>query len=170
MVLPARAASITRTMCSVGNTTGASISTSLLLRLDQIDRGGGGAMLGMAVHGIDQVLVEKILRGKIEPLGVAAFPGRGPQIAGRDLAFAGIKFGHLAEFQRVTFARIAVEIVQDTPAHGDHLRVATRFGEGEVVDRAMRHERDRAVFRMRPAWARYRRRKHHSAGKNDTAR
>ena len=35
----------------------------LALRLDQIDRGSGGAMLGVPVHGIDQVLVEEILRG-----------------------------------------------------------------------------------------------------------
>ena len=62
-----------------------------LLGLYQIHGGGGGAVLGMAIHRIYQVLVEKILRSKFEILGVAALPGRRPQVAGGGFAFSGIE-------------------------------------------------------------------------------
>ena len=116
----------------------------LVLRLRQIDRGRGGAVLGMAVDGIDEVLVKKVFRREFEALGVAAFPGRRAQIAGGYLAFAGIKFGDLAEFQRIAIAGIAVEVVENAPAHADDLRVAASLTEREVVDGAMRHQHDRA--------------------------
>ena len=63
------------------------------------------------------LLVEHILRVEAEFLGVAVFPGGRAQIAERDLAFAGIELGDLAELQLVAFAGIAGKIVEDAAAH-----------------------------------------------------
>ena len=141
-------------MCSVGNTTAASISSALCCGLIEIDGGRVGAVLGLAVDRIDEILVDEIFRRELEALGVGAFPGRRAQIAGGHFAFAGIELGDLAELQRIALAGIAVEIVEDAAAHADDLRIAARLAESEIVDGAVRHQHDRVGLRcMRAAGA-----------------
>ena len=107
-------------------------------------------MLGVAIDGIDQVLIDEILRSKFEALGVGAFPSGRAQIAGRYFAFAGIELGDLAEIQRIALAGIAAEIVDDAAADAGNLRVATGLPEREVVNRSMRHEYNGRVRRSGP--------------------
>src|SRR5208282_6783799 len=119
----------------------------LVLRLYQADGRRFGAVLGPAVDGIDQILVDEVFRREFEALGVAAFPGGGAQVAGGYFTFAGIKLGHLTEPQRIAVAGVAVEIVENAPAHPDDLRAAARLTEREIVDGAVRHQYDWAVLR-----------------------
>src|SRR5207237_3340126 len=86
--------------------------------------------------------VHVVLRLEAEALAVAFLPGRGTQVAERNLALAAIELGHLAEVERVTFAGAAGEIVHDAAAHALKRALAARTGEAEVIHRDVRHELD----------------------------
>ena len=111
-------------MCSVGNTTAGVEVEFLSLGLSRSTAVVVGAAFGMAVDGIDQALIDEILRGELEALGVGVFPGGRAQIAGGHLALAAVEFGDLAELQRIAVASIAVEIVQNAAADAGDLRIA----------------------------------------------
>ena len=116
MVLPARAA-VDDAHHVLGRKHDAGVEIEAFCsRLVEIDGRLGGVVFGVAVDRIDQVLVDKILRGEFEVLGVGAFPGRRAQIAGRHFAFAGVEFGDLAEIERIALAGIAAEIIDDAAA------------------------------------------------------
>src|SRR5262249_2292789 len=87
--------------------------------------------------GIDQRLIEIVLRFEDELLGRAVFPGGRTQVAERDLALAIVEFRHLTELQRIALAGAAGEIVEDSPARGHRRRITVRLGELEFIDRAM---------------------------------
>ena len=112
-------------------------------RLFERNRGLGGLALGAAVHRVDKVLIDKILRGKFKALGVGAFPGRGPQVARRHFAFAAVELRHLAEFERIALAGATAKIVKDAPAHAGELRIGAGSPKRQIVDRAVRNQANR---------------------------
>src|SRR5499427_10233543 len=92
---------------------------------------------GCPIDGIEQRLIEIVLRFEDELLGRVVFPGGRTQVAERDLALAVVEFRHLTELQGITLAGIAGEIVEDAPARGDRRGIAPRLRELEFVDRAV---------------------------------
>ena len=91
---------------------------------------------GLPIDGIEQRLIEIVLRFEDELLGRAVFPGGRTQVAERDLALAVVEFRHLAELQRIALAGTAGKIVEDATA-GGHRGIAPRLRELEFVDRAV---------------------------------
>src|SRR5205085_9981791 len=90
----------------------------------------------------DLFAVHVVLRLEAEALAVALLPGRGAQVAERDLALPAVQFGDLAEIERIALTGAAGEIVDDTAAHALERALTTRAGEAEVIHRHVRHELD----------------------------
>ena len=143
MVLPARAASMMRRMCSVGNTAPAGTASVFCCGFLSVTATALRAV-GMAVDRLGLLVVEPVLRVEAEFLGVAVFPGGRAQVAEHRLGLAPIEFGDLAELQRVAFAGAAGEIVEDAPAHRLDGARAVRLLQLELVDRAVRRQNDGA--------------------------
>src|SRR5262245_7963570 len=115
----------------------------LFLRLGQRDGDIVGVPLGPAVDALGQLVVEEILRVETQPGALAVLPGGRTQVADGDLALAGSELRDLAELKRISLAGTAGEVVEDAPAHAFDRAFAVRLGELEIVDRAMRSQRDR---------------------------
>src|SRR5262249_48364837 len=122
MFLPARAASMIRRMWSVGKTMPTSRSNVLAAGWVRLTATLSQAF-GLPIDGIDQRLVEIILRFEDELLGRAVFPGGRAQVAERDLALPVIEFRYLTELQRIALAGTAGEIIEDSTARGHRRRI-----------------------------------------------
>jgi len=118
---------------------------ALLRRLGQADGDAVRGPFRLAVDRIAQFLIEVILGMEAQPTARAVLPRGRAQIAHRHLAFAAVELRNLAELERIAFAGVAGEVVQNAPAHGFHRLFAARCGKLEIVDGAMRGKRDRAV-------------------------
>src|SRR6476646_4608716 len=86
---------------------------ALFFRLGQTDSHRFRRTLGLAVDNISAPFIEQILRTEAKFASIAVFPCRRAQIAERRLTFAGIELRDLTEFQFITFAGVAGEVVQD---------------------------------------------------------
>src|SRR5262249_57119947 len=106
-------------------------------RLVESNRDLVALAFGFPIDGIEQRLIEIVLRFEDELLGRAVFPGGRPQVAERDFALAVVEFRHLAELQGITLAGIAGEIVEDSPARGDRRGIAPGLRELEFIDRTV---------------------------------
>src|SRR5258708_33847288 len=73
-------------------------------RLGQADRNIVALALGLAIDGIDQRLIDIVLRFEDELLRRAVFPSGRAQVAERNLALPVVEFRDLTEFQRVAVA------------------------------------------------------------------
>src|SRR5690242_12491743 len=74
-----------------------------------------------AVHRIDQIFVDKILRREFETLGIGAFPRRRAQVACGHPALAAIELRDLPEFERIALAGVAAKIIENAAAHARYL-------------------------------------------------
>jgi hypothetical protein len=119
---------------------------TFLLRLFQRHRSLGCLAFGAAVHRIDQVFVDKVLRGEFEIFGVGSFPGRRPQIASGNFAFTAVEFRHLPKFERIALAGAAAKIVKDAAAYASQLGIAAGRPERKIVDGPVRHQRNRRAL------------------------
>src|SRR5262249_54255310 len=114
-------------------------------RLFKLNGDTVGVAVGVAVSGLDTLLIEVVRRVEPEHLGVAFLPGAGAKIAQGRFAFAGVELRDLAELKHVALAGAARKIIQNAPAHGLDLTLAGRAQQSEVIDRAVRGQHGGAL-------------------------
>src|SRR5262249_30403187 len=112
-----------------------------------IERLGGGLLqadgdivalaLGLAVEGIDQRLIDVVLRFEDELLRRAVFPSGRAQVAERNLALPVTQSRDLTEWQGVSAAGMAGEVVEDSPTRAPRGGIAARVRQLELIDRPM---------------------------------